>query len=46
MDFVRVGYFIPLNGPLNGHPPSINKMLTRIQNPGHKQEKTTAGADI
>ena len=21
--FVRVGYFIPLNGPLNGHPPSI-----------------------
>ena len=23
MDFVRVGYFIPLNGPLNGHPPSI-----------------------
>ena len=24
MDFVRVGYFIPLNGPLNGHPPRIN----------------------
>ena len=24
MDFVRVGYFIPLNGPLNGHPPSNN----------------------
>ena len=23
VDFVRVGYFIPLNGPLNGHPPSI-----------------------
>ena len=22
MDFVRVGYFIPLNGPLNGRPPS------------------------
>ena len=22
MDFVRVGYFIALNGPLNGHPPS------------------------
>ena len=21
-DFPRVGYFIPLNGPLNGHPPS------------------------
>ena len=21
VDFVRVGYFIPLNGPLNGHPP-------------------------
>ena len=20
--FIRVGYFIPLNGPLNGHPPS------------------------
>ena len=24
VDFVRVGYFIPLNGPLNGHPPSYN----------------------
>ena len=22
VEFVRVGYFIPLNGPLNGHPPS------------------------
>ena len=22
MDFVRIGYFIPLNGPLNGLPPS------------------------
>ena len=22
VDFVRVGYFIPLNGPLNGHPPT------------------------
>ena len=22
VDFVRVGYFIPPNGPLNGHPPS------------------------
>ena len=26
MDFVRVGYFIPLNGPLNGHPPSLYYM--------------------
>ena len=25
VDFVRVGYFIPRNGPLNGHPPSIYK---------------------
>ena len=24
VDFVRVGYFIPLNGPMNGHPPSFN----------------------
>ena len=24
VDFVRVGYFIPLNGPLNGHPPSFH----------------------
>ena len=24
VDFVRVGYFIPLNGPLTGHPPSTN----------------------
>ena len=23
VDFVRIGYFIPLNGPLNGHPPSL-----------------------
>ena len=23
MDFVRLGHFIPPNGPLNGHPPSI-----------------------
>ena len=23
VDFVRLGYFIPLNGPLNGHPPSL-----------------------
>ena len=22
LDFVRVGHFIPLNGPLHGHPPS------------------------
>ena len=26
MDCVRVGYFIPLNGPLNGHPPSMYYM--------------------
>ena len=23
VDFARVAYFIPPNGPLNGHPPSI-----------------------
>ena len=23
-DAARVGYFVPLNGPLNGHPPSIS----------------------
>ena len=22
-DAARVGYFVPVNGPLNGHPPSI-----------------------
>ena len=22
-DAARVGYFVPLNGPLNGHPPSF-----------------------
>ena len=27
VDFVRVGYFIPLNGPLNGHPPSIYTII-------------------
>ena len=30
MDFVRVGYFIPLNGPLNGHPPS-RVMMKRVK---------------
>ena len=27
-DAARVGYFVPLNGPLNGHPPSIDTMLS------------------
>ena len=27
-DAARVGYFVPLNGPLNGHPPSL---LQRLQ---------------
>ena len=26
-DAARVGYFVPLNGPLNGHPPSISYVL-------------------
>ena len=26
-DAARVGYFVPLNGPLNGHPPSIKLVL-------------------
>ena len=30
VDFVRVGYFIALNGPLNGHPPSLNYRCTWI----------------
>ena len=30
MEFVRVGYFIPLNGPLNGHPPSISSVCLCI----------------
>ena len=28
VDFVRVAHFIPLNGPLNGHPPSYNLLDT------------------
>ena len=28
-DAARVGYFVPLNGPLNGHPPSIVKERER-----------------
>ena len=28
-DAARVGYFVPLNGPLNGHPPSI-KLLESV----------------
>ena len=27
-DAARVGYFVPLNGPLNGHSPSIIYMRT------------------
>ena len=28
-DAARVGYFVPLNGPLNGHPPSITYGITK-----------------
>ena len=40
MDFVRIGYFIPLNGPLNGHPPrtyaaSKPYLLIQMQHPSH-----------
>ena len=27
VDAARVGYFVPLNGPLNGHPPSLHYAL-------------------
>ena len=27
VDFVRVGYFIPFNGPLNGHPPNFTNVV-------------------
>ena len=30
VDFVRVGYFIPFNGPLNGHPPSYTNTNATI----------------
>ena len=30
-DAARVGYFVPLNGPLNGHPPSYSLYVTSIQ---------------
>ena len=30
VDFVRVGYFIPLNGPLTGHPPSMTLYILDI----------------
>ena len=34
-DAARVGYFVPLNGPLNGHPPSIvlrdDQILTLVE---------------
>ena len=26
-DAARVGYFVPLNGPLNGHPPSVQLIV-------------------
>ena len=28
-DAARVGYFVPLNGPLNGHPPSVVLNLSK-----------------
>ena len=31
-DAARVGYFVPLNGPLNGHPPS-NILCIKVQCP-------------
>ena len=29
-DAARVGYFVPLNGPLNGHPPSLCTIATIV----------------
>ena len=26
-DAARIGYFVPLNGPLNGHPPSSHTII-------------------
>ena len=38
-DAARVGYFVPLNGPLNGHPPSLTRFneidLTRLPSKEH-----------
>ena len=31
VDFVRVGYFVPLNGQLNGHPSSVGLLLLSHQ---------------
>ena len=31
VDFVRVAYFVPLNGPLNGHPPSMGLRVNNEQ---------------
>ena len=33
-DAARVGYFVPLNGPLNGHPPSIYYYRTKFSKLG------------
>ena len=29
-DAARLGYFVPLNGPLNGHPPSYSLSLCDV----------------
>ena len=34
-DAARVGYFVPLNGPLNGHPPSYYYELLLTHNAGN-----------
>ena len=41
VDFVRVGYFIPLNGPLNGHPPSLHYILMPMLS-----EWSSSGVDL
>ena len=41
VDFVRVGYFIPLSGPLSGHPPSLFYGVKVIKGPSAQSESTT-----
>ena len=46
-DAARVGYFVPLNGPLNGHPPSL--LLTvgnTFLNLSHFSESICSGQSV
>ena len=45
-DATRVGYFVPLNGPINGHPPSIDNCGDNLWNARSLKITTTHVSDM